>query len=119
MKKFFLSMAGDKKLLNTTAFIILFIKFKPSCQYNIQQLLLDQLPRENFNDRKYFILTLLVIFVHNSDLANYLSILSAYNISVISRSTTKLNTRSYFYNNFLPYNTRGNAVSNFLFLFMT
>ena len=109
----------DQKLWSTTAFNILFIQFKPSCQYIIQQFLIDQLLGENFNGRKYFLLTILVILIPNSDLMNYLSILSPYNIPVISRSTTELNTESYFYNNFLPYKTRGNVVSNFLFLFMT
>ena len=93
----------DQKLLNDTVFNILFIKFKPSCQCTIQQFLLDQILGENFNDRKYFLLTLLVIYVPNSDVMNYLSILSTYNVPVISRSTTELNTRSYFYNNFFPY----------------
>ena len=109
----------DQKLLNTTAFNILFIQFKPSCQCIIQQFLIDQLLGENVNGKKYFLLTLLVILIPNSDLMNYLSILSTYNVPVISRSTTELNMESYFYNNFLPYKTRGNAVSNFLFLFMT
>ena len=108
----------DQKLLNDTVFNILFIKFKPSCQCTIQQFLLDQILGENFNDRKSFLLTLLVIYVPNSDVMNYLSILSAYNVPVISRSTTELNTRSYFYNNFFPYKTRGNALSSFLFLFL-
>ena len=69
----FLSLL-DQKFLNTTLFNILLIKFNPSCQYLIQQFLLDQLLGENFNDRKYFLLTLLVFYVPNSDLINYLSI---------------------------------------------
>ena len=109
----------DQKLLNTTAFNILFITFNPSCQYIIHQFLLDQLLGENFNDRKYFLLALLVIFIPNSDLVNYLSILSTYNVPVISLTNTKLNTGSYFYNNFLSYKTRANAAGNFLILFMT
>ena len=109
----------DQKFLNTTGFNILFKEFNPSCQYTIHQFLLDQLLGENFNGRKYFLLTLLMIFIPNSDIMNYLSILSTYNVPVISRSTTELNKGSYFYNNFLPYNTRGNAVENFLILFMT
>ena len=109
----------NQKFLNTTGFNILFIEFNPSCQYTIHQFLLDQLLGENFNGRKYFLLTLLMIFIPNSDIMNYLSILSTYNVPVISRRTTELNKGSYFYNNFLPYNTRGNAVENFLILFMT
>ena len=64
----------DQKFLNTTLFNIVLIKFNPSCQYLIQQFLLDQLFGENFNDRKYFLLTLLVFYVPNSDLINYLCI---------------------------------------------
>ena len=100
-------------------FNILFLKFNPSCQYIIHQFLLDQLLGENFNDRKYFLLALLVIFIPNSDLKNYLSILSTYNVPVISLTNTKLNTGSYFYNNVLSYKTRKNAAVNFLILFMT
>ena len=109
----------DQKFLNTTAFNILFIEFNPSCQYTIHQFLLDQLLGENFNGRKYFLLTLLVFFIPNSDLLNYLSMLSTYNVPVISLSVTELNTGNYFYNNFLPYKTRGKAAANFLILFMT
>ena len=109
----------DQKFLNTTLFNILFIQFNPSCQYHIQQVLLDQLLGENFNNRKYFLLTLLIFFVPNSDLINYLSILSTYNVPVISRSNTELNMRRYHYNNFLSYKTREYAVVKFLLLFMT
>ena len=108
-----------QKFLNTTAFNILFIEFNPSCQYTIHQFLLDQLLGENFNGRKYFLLTLLVVFIPNSNLMNYLSILSTYNVPVISRSVTELNAGSYFYKNFLPYKTSGKALGNFLILFMT
>lgn len=103
--KLYLSLFDQK--LNTTAFNILFREFNSSCQYTIQQFLLEHLLGENFNGRKYFLLALLVIFIPNSDLMNYLSILSAYSVPVISLSTTELNTESYFYNNFLPYKTRG------------
>ena len=82
--KLYLSLL-DQKLLNTTAFNVLFIESNPSCQYIIQQFLLDQLLGENFNGRKYFLLTLLVIFIRNSDLMNYLNILSTCNVPVITR----------------------------------
>ena len=107
------------QILVKTAFNIFFIEYNPSCQYTIHQFLFDQLLGENFSGRKHLLLTLLGIFIPNSDLMNYLSILSTYNVPVISRSTTDLNTESYFYNNFLPYKTRGNAVSNFLVPFRT
>ena len=51
----------DNKFLNTTLFNILFIKFNPSCQYLVEQFLLDQLLEKNFNNRKYFLLTLLIL----------------------------------------------------------
>ena len=109
----------DQKFLNTTLFNILFIQFNPSCQYHIQQFLLDQLLGENFNNRKYFLLILLIFFVPNSDLINYLSILSTYNVPIISRSNTELNMRRYHYNNFLSYKTREYTVVKFLLLFVT
>ena len=65
----------DQKYLNTTLFNNVLIKFNPSCQYLIQQFLLDQLLGKNFNDRKYFLLTLLEFYVPNLDLIHYLSVL--------------------------------------------
>ena len=114
----FLSLL-DQEFLNTTLFNILLITFNPSCQHLIQQFLLGQLLGENCNVRKYFLLTLLVFYVPNSDLNNYMSILSNYNVSVISRSNTELNMRYYHYNNFLSYKTMEYALVKFLFLFMT
>ena len=61
----------DQKFLNITFFNILLTKFNLSCQYIIQQFLLDQLLGENFNNRKYFLLTLSVHYIPNSDLINY------------------------------------------------
>ena len=109
----------DQNFLNTTLFNILFIKFNPSCQHLIEEYLLDQLLRENFINTKYFLPTLLVFHVPNSALINYLSILSNYNVPVISRSNTELHMRRYHYNNFLSYKTREYALVQFLFLFMT
>ena len=109
----------DQNFLNTTLFNILFIKFNPSCQHLIEEYLLDQLFRENFINTKYFLPTLLVFHVPNSALINYLSILSNYNVPVISRSNTELHMRRYHYNNFLSYKTREYALVQFLFLFMT
>ena len=48
-----------------------------------------------------------------------MSILSNYNVPVISRSNTELNMRYYHYNNFLSYKTMEYALVKFLFLFMT
>ena len=118
ISKPFLSLL-DKKIKNTITFDILFIEFNTFCQYIIPQFLLDQLFSENFNGRKYFLLTLLVIFIRNSDLMNYLSILLTYNVPVISLRITELNTGSYFYNNFLSYKTRGNPAVNVFVLFLT
>ena len=60
-----------------------------------------------------------MFYVPNSDLIHYLSILSTYDVPVISRSNTELNMGRYHHNNFLSYKTLEYALVKFLFLFMT